>query len=225
MSFTNLGPVAVKLDTTSLVAQDLLNNSRPRALAVHQEIESQSGGNSEMFYHGSYLYGLSSEYAGLWEMMVEGLSVRCNFRYIFEKFGRKYGKGPPLWVGDRLDTTACCIQMVGTMRMDENDDYVINPETGQPYIDEAAAEITVRTFRGDEVTDTGGKDAGDLRFILRGINRRVEFGFGQKVPDGQGVPQNVIYGYIDKDGIHWGGVNLITEINSLKARVTALENP
>ena len=209
-----IGPVQVKPDTESISSFDWSTAGMPVASAFVMDVPRTPiyGGGSEKFFVRPYPHGLSLEYAGLVEWTTEKFSLRTNFRY-FSLLPKTYGNGVQFFVGDRLDTGGLYIQPVGTLRVDSNNEYVIEPETGQPYLDNKAIEFTARTFRGQE---EGGLDAGDIHFIARGATRKFQFKGGPKTSE-------AIYAEIGPDGLIVGGVNYTTLIASLKSRLDALE--
>jgi hypothetical protein len=206
-----LGPVSVAHDTSSISAIDWANAGQGVTFALRMDVPKMGGG-VEPFFHRAYPYGLSSEYAGLWEVMTERFSFRYNFRYA-HLLPRTKCDGPEVYFGDRLDTSALYIQKVGKCRVDESNNYIIDPETGQPYLDNQAVELTARTFRGEEV---GGLDAGDIRFITRGVGRQFEFRGGPKSLE-------ATYATIGPSGLHVFGENILGKIAALEARIAALE--
>ena len=206
-----IGPVSIKTDTESISSIDWSNAGQGVTFAYRQDIPKLSGG-SESFWIRPYPHGLSLEYAGLVEWMAEGYSLRYNFRYA-HLLPKTYGNGAALYVGDRLDTSGLLIQPTGTLRVDENNAYVTDPETGQPYLDNKAVEFVARTWRGGHM---GGFEAGDIRFIVRGFTKKFEFLAG---PNGA----ETSYAEIGPQGLIVGGVNYTTLIASLKSRLDALE--
>lgn len=213
-----IGPVQVKLDSESLSSIDWLNSGQPQVVAFRQSIQ-KAGGGEEPFFIRPYTYGLSLEYAGLTEWMVDGLSIRYNFRYAHLK-PKSFGNGASLYVGDRLDTSGLKIQPVGVVRVDANNEYVIDPETGQPYLDNKAVEIAARTWRG---IPEDGLDGGDMRFIVRGATRKFEFKGGPKNAEQE-------YATIGPNGLTVGSQNVMELIsglgslaNQLQSRINFLE--
>lgn len=199
-----IGPVSIRPDTESLSAFDWSAHNQPVVPAFRMDIP-KVGGGSEPFFIRPYPYGLSSEYAGLWEVMVDAFSIRKNFRYT-HLLPKNHGLGAALYVGDRLDTGGLWIQPIGTLRVDANDQYVMDPTTGQPYLDNKAVRIMVRAWTN--------ADGGDLELITAGPDSRTIF---------RGGYDYVEYGSIGPQGLIVGGVNYTTLIASLKSRLDALE--
>lgn len=216
---TNIGPVSIKQDIDSLSAIDWLNAGQSLTTALRFDVIKPNSAGSEPFFIRPYPYGLSLEYAGIAEWMVDSFSVRHNFRYTHLK-PKTFGDGPQLVVGDRLDTGGLFIQSTGSLRVDGSNNYVFDPETGQPYLDNKAIEIVARTFRGNA---EAGLDAGDIHFITRGPTRLFKF---------KGGPKNAetVYSTIGPDGITIGPYNVMdliaglgAQIAQLKARIDAME--
>lgn len=200
------------LDTTSISAIDWANASLPVAYAYKQQIPKPNG-QSETFFHRAYTHGLSSEYAGLWEAMVDGFSIRYNFRYA-HLLPKTFGNGASLYVGNRVDTGGLQVQSVGSLRVDAQNNYVIDPETGQPYIDGETVEFTARTWRNEAI---GGQGSGGMRFICRGANDSFEWKSGPKTNEVSVMRANAAEGLVVR------GVNIEQRLSALEARITALE--
>ncbi len=201
------------LDRSSLSSTDWRNAGMPVTYSQHQVVP-KVGGGEEMFYQGPYPNGLSSEYAGLWEVMVDGFSIRYNFRYA-HLLPKTRGNGASLYIGNRTDTGGLQIRSVGTLRVDAQGNYVIDPETGQPYIDGETIEFTTRTWRNEAI---GGQDSGNMMWTCRGQNRFFSWGVGPE-------DNRTELMYLDAvSGLVLRGVNIEQRLSALEARITALES-
>ena len=201
------------LDRTSLSSTDWRNAGMPVTYSQHQVVP-KVGGGEEMFYQGPYPNGLSSEYAGLWEVMVDGFSIRYNFRYA-HLLPKTRGNGASLYVGNRVDTGGLQVQSVGSLRVDAQNNYVIDPETGQPYIDGETVEFTARTWRNEAI---GGQGSGGMRFICRGTGNSFEWKSGPKTNEVSVMRANAAEGLVVR------GVNIEQRLSALEARIAALES-
>ena len=212
-----VGPVSVKLDTESISSIDWANAGQGITFALRMDV-LKVGGGFEPFTIRPYTHGLSLEYAGLVEWMTEDFSLRNNRRYTHLQWPRSYGGGPRLWLGDAIDTSALRVQMTGILETDEADNFVIDPDTGQPRILDQWADFTTRTFRGEYVDGqlVGGLPAGGMRFTNRCTTCPFQFRTGA-------LGAEVLHASIGPDGLIVGGVNYTTLIASLKARLDALE--
>lgn len=199
-------------DTTSISSMDWASAGLPVVQAWQQRIPKSSGGE-EIFYHRPYPYGLSSEYAGLWEVMVDGFSIRYNFRYT-HLLPKTFGNGASLWIGNRVDTGGLQVQSVGTLRVDAQNNYVTDPETGQPYIDGETTEFTARTWRNEAI---GGQDSGNMGWTCRGPDRYFSWKVGPKGGETEVMHLDAANGLVVR------GVNIEQRISALEARLTALE--
>jgi hypothetical protein len=199
------GPFSIKPDTESLAGITSWADGRPVADAIMYEVP-QLDGTKRKLYITPYAHGLCIEYDGVVEFWTEKVSFHNNFR-------RGGGRAPEVWIGDPLDMGGLLLQGMQTLRKDAAGTYVVNPETGNPYVDAHWTEIVSRSFANDA---GGGNSHGDIRYIVRGVQDKHEW---------RGGPRNaeVVYGAIGPQGLVVNGVNVLTELAALKHRLDSME--
>ena len=200
----SIGPISIKQDTESLAALDWANHGQGVTLRFRMDVPKMGGG-SEPFFMGAYPYGFATEYAGLWEANVDALSIRKNYRYT-HLLPKTHGLGASFYLGDRLDTGGLWVIPVGLLRVDANNQYVINPATNQPYLDDHSVRFMVRTWQNG--------DGGDLVFGTAGPTRKTIF---------TGGPGYEFYGSIGPEGLIIGSMNIGEKLAELQARILAIE--